>query len=51
MRDTTLVVSDIFGNNFANIGNIEKYFTESGSEGPNKQIFLNLSIQSWAGSN
>ena len=51
IRDTILVVrvSDIFGNNFINIGNIEIYFTESCSEGPNNQFFLDLSNQSWAG--
>ena len=45
--DTTLVISDSFENNFINIGNIEKYFTESGSEGTNNQLFLNYFIQSW----
>ena len=43
------VVSDISGNNFINIGNIEKYFIECCSEGPNNPCFLNLSIQLWAG--
>ena len=47
--DTTLVVSDTFGNNFKNTGDIEKYLIECCSEGPNNQ--LNLSIQSWAGFN
>ena len=28
---------------------MKKYFTESCSEGPNNQFFLNLFIQSWAG--
>ena len=49
IRYTILVVSDTFGNNFINIGNIDKYFTESSSEGRNNQFFLNLFIQSWAG--
>ena len=29
--------------------NIDNYFTESCSEGPDNQFFLNLFIQSWAG--
>ena len=40
IRDTNLVVSDTFENDFINIGNIGKYFTESCSEGPNNQFFL-----------
>ena len=45
--DTTLVASDIFDNIFINSGNIEKYLTESCSEGPNDKLFLNnLFIQS-----
>ena len=41
----------IFENNFINNGNIENYFTESGSEGPTNQFLLNLFIQLWAGFN
>ena len=40
------IISDIFLNTFINI---EKYFTESCSEGSNN--FFNLSIKSWAGLN
>ena len=39
----------LLGNNFVNTGNVDKYFTESSSEGSNKQFFLNLPIQLWAG--
>ena len=38
------VVSDSFENKLINIGNLQKYFTESCSEGPNNQLLLNLSI-------
>ena len=34
MRDMPRVVSDIYQHFFRNIGNIEKYFTESCSERP-----------------
>ena len=45
IQDTILVVSDIFGNNLINTGNIDTYFTESSSVGPNNHFFLNLSLQ------
>ena len=51
IQDTPGVVSDHFENIIGNIGNIEKYFTRSCSEGPNKQFLLNLFIQSLAGIN
>ena len=38
--------SDIFGNNYINTGNIENYFTESCSVGPNNKFLLNLFTQS-----
>ena len=32
IRDTILLVSDIFGDNFINTGNVDKYFNESYSQ-------------------
>ena len=50
-RDTLREISDIFENTFINIGNIDKCFNESCSEGPDNQLALNLFIQLWAGFN